>query len=79
MQEALTNATRHAPGEPVTVSVSVEGGTATVVVRNTGDADPAAPVGNGLLGMRDRAEGVGGRLRVGAEPPGWLVEAVLPA
>jgi signal transduction histidine kinase len=79
VQEALTNATRHAPGEPVTVEVSVDGGTATVVVRNTGDADPDAPVGNGLLGMRERAEGVGGRLRAGAESRGWLVEAVLPA
>lgn len=79
VQEALTNATRHAPGEPVTVLVTVEGGTATVVVRNGGAADPAAPVGNGLLGMRDRAEGVGGRLKAGADPRGWLVEAVLPA
>jgi signal transduction histidine kinase len=79
VQEALTNATRHAPGERVSVLVTVEGGTATVVVRNGGRADPAAPVGSGLLGMRDRAEGVGGRLRAGAEPRGWLVEAVLPA
>ena len=79
VQEALTNATRHAPGEPVTVAVTVDGGTATVAVRNGGDADPDAPVGNGLLGMRERAEGVGGRLRAGAEARGWLVEAVLPA
>jgi signal transduction histidine kinase len=79
VQEALTNAVRHAPGERVTVLVTVEDGTATVVVRNGGRADPAAPVGNGLLGMRERAEGVGGRLKAGADPRGWLVEAVLPA
>jgi signal transduction histidine kinase len=79
VQEALTNAVRHAPGEAVSVSVVVDGGTATVVVRNGGDADPAAPFGTGLLGMKERAEGVGGRLRAGAETRGWLVEAVLPS
>ena len=41
------------------MTVSVDGGTATVTVRNGGDADADAPVGNGLLGMRERAEGVG--------------------
>jgi len=79
VQEALTNATRHAPGEAVRVAITVEGGTATVAVRNGGPVDPAAPDGTGLRGMRDRAEGVGGRLRAGADPRGWLVEAVLPA
>jgi signal transduction histidine kinase len=79
VQEALTNAVKHAPGQPVSVAVVVEGGTATVAVRNSGDVDADAPLGNGLLGMRERAEGVGGRLRVGAEQRGWLVEAVLPS
>lgn len=79
VQEALTNAVKHAPGERVTVSVTVESGTATVAVRNGGDVDASAPLGTGLLGMRERAEGVGGRLRAGAEQRGWLVEAVLPA
>ncbi|HET6562120.1 MAG TPA: histidine kinase [Marmoricola sp.] len=83
VQEALTNATRHAPGEPVTVEVSVEHGGTTVVVRNDGAVDPSPAVGSGLRGMRDRAEGVGGRLVAGAldEPArrGWSVEAVLPS
>lgn len=79
VQEALTNAVRHAPGERITVAVTVDGGTATVAVRNGGDVDASAPLGTGLLGMRDRAEGVGGRLRAGAEQRGWLVEAVLPS
>lgn len=79
VQEALTNAVRHAPGQPVTVHVTVDGGGARVVVRNNGAADPDAPIGSGLLGMRERAEGVGGRLRAGAEASGWSVEAVLPA
>lgn len=79
VQEALTNAVKHAPGEPVSVAVTVDSGTATVAVRNGGIVAAAPAVGAGLLGMQERAEGVGGRLRAGAEPRGWLVEAVLPA
>ncbi len=93
VQESLTNATRHAPGEAISVEVSVQDGATTVAVRNDGAVDPASPPGSGLRGMRDRTEGVGGRLRVGAASSlgssgttlegaargGWLVEAVLPS
>ena len=83
VQEALTNATRHAPGQPVAVLLELRDGAATVTVRNAGTPDPSAAPGTGLRGMRERAESVGGRLRAGAEQdagrPGWLVEAVLPA
>jgi signal transduction histidine kinase len=79
VQEALTNATRHAAGESVTVRVLVDHAGASVSVRNGGTPDPAAAPGSGLLGMRDRAESVGGRLAAGAVGHGWLVEAVLPS
>ncbi len=83
VQEALTNATRHAPGEPVVIEIAVDPGRTTVAVRNSGAVDPAPAVGSGLRGMRDRAEGVGGRLSAGAVEEGagrgWLVEAVLPS
>jgi signal transduction histidine kinase len=83
VQEALTNATRHAPGEPVTVELSVDRGRTTIAVRNGGTVDPTPADGSGLRGMRDRAEGVGGRLVAGALDEearrGWLVEAVLPS
>jgi signal transduction histidine kinase len=51
-------------------------------VRDDGPGAPAvAPVGgHGLLGMRERAAAVGGRLRTGpADVGGYLVEAILPA
>jgi len=40
-------------------------------------ADAGAP-GLGLVGMRERVEVVGGRLRAGPAGSGWLVEAELP-
>ncbi len=83
VQEALTNATRHAPGEPVTVEISVDRRSTSVSVRNDGAVDPTPTPGAGLRGMRDRAEGVGGKLSAGAVQEaacrGWLVEAVLPS
>jgi signal transduction histidine kinase len=79
VQEALTNATRHAAGQPVCVRVFADRSGVTVAVRNSGTPDPAAAPGAGLLGMRDRAEAVGGRLTAGPAPQGWLVEAVLPS
>ncbi|MBM9459045.1 hypothetical protein JK386_03955 [Nocardioides sp. zg-536] len=79
VQEALTNAARHAAGEPVAVCVIAGKADVTVTVRNGGAPDPAATPGSGLDGMRERAESVGGRLTGGPVPQGWLVEAVLPS
>lgn len=82
VQEALTNATRHAPGEPVEVAISVDEHRATVSVRNDGSVAPDARPGSGLRSMSERAESVGGRVRVGTTEAtarrGWHVEAVLP-
>ena len=81
VQEALTNARRHAPGAAVDVEVTYDLGTLRLVVRDNGPG-PAAPpaAGHGLLGMRERAAAVGGRLRSGAgRAGGFVVEAVLPA
>ena len=78
VQEALTNATRHAPGQPVLVQVGPTRDGTTVTVHNDGPPVPAPTPGAGLLGMRERAESLGGRLTAGPTDGGWLVEAVLP-
>jgi len=77
VQEALTNAVRHAIGERVSVRIVVGEDQASLTVTNTGAAVPSAP-GSGLRGMRERAESVGGRFSAGPVAGGWLVEAVLP-
>ena len=83
VQEALTNARRHAPGAEVEVELRRTDGALHLRVRDHGPgpagAGPGA-VGHGLLGMRERAAMVGGSLRAGgADGGGFLVEAELPA
>jgi signal transduction histidine kinase len=82
IQEALTNARRHAPGADVEIELCHRPDTLRLRVRDNGSgpAGPAAePPGHGLLGMRERAAMVGGSLRAGpADGGGFLVEADLP-
>jgi signal transduction histidine kinase len=80
LQEALTNARRHAVGAGVEVSLRYGIDALHLSVRDDGQGPPRAwSEGNGLIGMRERATMVGGTLRVGpGEEGGFLVEAELP-
>jgi signal transduction histidine kinase len=83
VQEALTNAVKHAPGSSVTVRVAVEDGAAQVTVVNdgTGQPSPDGPTGagQGLIGMHQRAELYGGTLSTGATADGgFRVAAMFP-
>ena len=68
VQEALTNARKHAAGQPVRVTVSGTAGTRlTIEVRNPLPAGPAVrPVtpgtGTGLIGLAERVQLAGGQL-----------------
>jgi len=82
VQEALTNARRHAPGAAVDVELHHTGDALQVRIRDNGPGPPpgSAPSGHGLTGMRERAAAVGGELRTGpAVGGGFLIEATLPA
>ncbi|TMR96448.1 sensor histidine kinase [Nonomuraea basaltis] len=82
--EALTNARRHAPGAPVTVSVTVRKGRLCVEVSNKAPVErprvlAAGGGGFGLVGMRERVAGVGGELLAGtAADGGWRVAGIFP-
>ena len=70
VQEALTNARRHAPGAAVDVELRYADDALRLRIRDNGPGPGrrriAAAGGHGLLGMRERAAAVGGSLRTGA-------------
>ena len=83
VQEALTNARRHAPGAPVGVRVVGDSDAVTVEVVNerTGAVPSPRPEssGFGLVGMRERVRMLGGRLDAGpTETGGYALTARLP-
>jgi len=79
VQEALTNARRHAPGAAVDVELCYTDGALWLRIRDNGPGPSAAAAGHGLLGMRERAVAAGGSLRCGAAVGGgFLIEATLP-
>lgn len=82
VQESLTNVTRHASATRATVRLWTEDGAYRVEVVDDG-AGPTAAAGEtggrGLLGMRERAELLGGRLSAGpADGHGFRVSATIP-
>ncbi|MFD4904333.1 sensor histidine kinase [Kitasatospora purpeofusca] len=90
VQEALTNAHKHAPGAPITVALRYEPDALVVEVVNPAVPEPvgvraggAAPAvvsgGQGLTGLRERARLVGGMVHAGPTPgAGFRLAAVLP-
>jgi signal transduction histidine kinase len=80
VQEALTNAVRHAGAASVRVALRREPDLLRVEVSDDGRGLPAdPPPGMGLRGMRERAESLGGRLTLAARAGGGTrVEAELP-
>jgi signal transduction histidine kinase len=88
VQEALTNSARHAAGSAATVRIGYSGEALRVEVEDDGpvaapaqDAKPQAGdgSGNGITGMTERAQALGGTLKAGPRPAGgYRVRATLP-
>ncbi|MBC3839413.1 hypothetical protein GXW82_01925 [Streptacidiphilus sp. 4-A2] len=86
---------RYAPGSPTAVELRYTATVTTLTVADQGAAPTApgatgaatitAPAGswtgggNGLRGMRERIERVGGRTQAGPTAEGWTVEMEIPA
>jgi signal transduction histidine kinase len=85
VQEALTNAFKHAPGAPVDVTIHGDTSGVTVDVVNAAPRESPAGLarsggGYGLAGMLERVHACGGSLTSGPTAAGgWQVSAVLPA
>ena len=79
VQEALTNARRHAPGCAVEVELAWRDADAVARVRDAGPGGDAFEPGNGITGMTERAALLGGALTVAREDGWTVVEARIPA
>jgi signal transduction histidine kinase len=82
MQESLTNALRHAKATVIDMQVALVDGQVHLEVRDNGigPADNWHASGHfGVIGMRERAQGLGGSLQFEAlTPSGVRVHAILP-
>ncbi|NEE03345.1 ATP-binding protein [Phytoactinopolyspora halotolerans] len=87
IQEALANASKHAPGGEATVRLQNDDDELLIVVENTlpeapashADDDPALSAGVGLVTMRERAESLGGRFSAGPWRGGGIGDAAYAA
>ncbi|GIF65542.1 histidine kinase [Asanoa ishikariensis] len=79
VQEALTNAVRHAGAVPVTVHIAVAERSLRIEVANPVTRDgPDDPSGRGLAGMRERVDVLGGRMTAGRADGRFTVAVRLP-
>jgi signal transduction histidine kinase len=80
VQEALTNAVRHAGAANVYLEVEADGGNVTVTARDDGRGAAEIHAGHGLSGLRERIEGMGGTMEIVARRgAGLTLRALLPA
>lgn len=86
VQEAMTNALRHAPGAPVSLSICPDQGRSSIRIRVENPlSDDAARRGQGcqqglgMTGMAERVRACGGSMDIGpTESATWLVDVELP-
>jgi signal transduction histidine kinase len=77
--EALTNAAKHAGATAVEIEVTAGDGVLNVSVRDNGCGGADFSCGSGLLGLKDRAEALGGHLRLHSpRGAGTALEITLP-
>jgi signal transduction histidine kinase len=79
VSEALTNTAKHAHATVADVQVTIGEGVLDVRVRDDGRGGADVTGGSGLVGLKDRAEALGGRLSLRSAPSaGTAVEIALP-
>jgi signal transduction histidine kinase len=80
VQEALTNALRHAAASNVYVTIETKAEKVTVTARDDGRGASALRLGHGLSGLRERIEEMGGRVEIeSGAGAGLTLRALLPA
>lgn len=83
VQETLTNVRKHAPGATATIHIHHKNGTVHTTITNTASPRPALPLPSahhGLVGLRQRAELLGGTITSGPTTEGgYELRLELPA
>lgn len=80
VQEALTNTARHGDARLLRVDIHRDGDLLRIAIDDDGRLRGPLREGNGLTGMRERIESLGGRVAIAATPRGGLgIDASLPA
>lgn len=85
VQESLTNIVRHAHASTAIVALRADGTQAVASIADDGIGLGAAVEGNGLRGLRERVQQLGGTVSLGpvqlpgAARPGTVVTALIPA
>lgn len=78
VQEVITNTLRHAHASELLIELKqTEDGEVSIAVRDDGKGGPFVP-GNGLVGMRERFERLGGSLLATGEDGGFRLYGALP-
>jgi signal transduction histidine kinase len=78
LQEALTNAAKHAAGHRAVVRLATAPEGVELVVDTAGVPGTVTGAGRGTPGMRERAAALGGHCTAGPCDEGWRVRAWLP-
>lgn len=80
VQEALTNAVRHASAQLVTIDIDRTGNVISASIADDGFGGTVSTEGNGLSGMRERLAQHGGSMTVGGQRGrGFRIDLLLPA
>ncbi|MBO2450539.1 sensor histidine kinase [Actinomadura barringtoniae] len=80
VQEALTNVTKHAGATAVVIRVVYTPKTVQLHIDDDGESSSVPTPGNGIRGMQERAQALGGTLTAAPNPDGgFRVQAHIPA
>lgn len=82
VQECLTNISRHAEASEIHILIGIRNDRLAIAVRDNGRGLPSQPLPKGhygLIGMRERAQALGGSLELSSVPDGGVsIEASIP-
>ncbi|WP_169252998.1 sensor histidine kinase [Brevibacterium sp. 'Marine'] len=79
VREAATNILRHAHASHCTMKISVDESAAALEITDDGHGMGSNPTGSGLIGVRERAERLGGHVHTRSGPRGFTLSVDAPS